>query len=97
MPRLETLWQKYRDDGLRVVAIETTGSREAALEFIEEEGLSYTFAENGEGAGDVRGILGVEGDPTSYLIDRQGKIVAAHYGFKVGDEEKIEQEIRKVL
>ena len=37
------------------------------------------------------------GFPTSYLLDREGRVIFAHYGFKEGAEEKIEEEILKLL
>jgi hypothetical protein len=35
--------------------------------------------------------------PTSYLIDRDGKIVMQHMGFNANDREKLEQKILYLL
>jgi len=98
LPRLETLHKKYKDQGLSVIAIEARRDRKGAVEFISENNLSYIFLENGENEDEVvNKQFGVSGFPTSYLVDADGKIMFAHLGFEEGDEEKIEEEIRRLL
>jgi len=98
LPRLEPLWQKYKDKGLAVVAIEAQRNTEGATTFINENNLTYTFLENGEGDGEVvGGLFGVHSFPTAYLIDRQGRVMFYHLGFDEGDEVKLEQEILQLL
>ena len=45
LPRLEPLWKKYRDRGFSIVAVEATGDRERAVQFIEKNGLTYHLLE----------------------------------------------------
>lgn len=98
LPRLEPLWQKYKDKGLTVVAVEAQRDTEGATTFINENNLTYTFLENGEGEEDVvRSVFGVRSFPSSYLIDRQGRIMFYHLGFDEGDEVKLEKEILQLL
>lgn len=98
LPRLEQLWQKYQDEGLQIVAVEGYRDREGALAFIEENNLTYHMLEDLEDdEQSAVSRLGVGGYPTSYLVDRSGKIIFAHYGFRDGDEVKIEKEIQKLL
>jgi peroxiredoxin len=98
LPRLEPLWQSYKDKGLAVVAVEAQRDTENATTFISENNLTYTFLENGEGEGDVvRGVFGVRSFPTSYIIDREGRIMYYHLGFEEGDEDKLEKELLTLL
>jgi hypothetical protein len=98
LPRLEPLYQKYKDEGLAVVAIEAQRDTEGATTFINEHNLTYACLENGEGDEEVvRTIFGVRSFPTSYLIDRQGRVMFYHLGFEEGDEETLEKQILKLL
>jgi peroxiredoxin len=90
---LETLWRKYRGQGVAVVAVEAVGDRERAVKFIGEKKLSFALLENDESNDVVRDKYGVRSFPTSFMIDREGKIIYCHVGFEPGDEEKLEKEI----
>ena len=93
MPRLEPLWEKYRDKGVSVVAVEARRDRERALKFIGESKLTYHLLENDEENDVVRETFGVRSFPTSFLIDRDGRIMYCHVGFEKGDEATLEREI----
>ena len=54
--------------------------------------------ENGEGDDEVVGNLyKVRAYPSSFLIDRDGKVMYFHLGFDAGDEEHLEEEIQGLL
>ncbi|MEJ2721413.1 MAG: TlpA disulfide reductase family protein, partial [bacterium] len=93
MPRLEPLWKKYRDKGLSIVAVEATRDRDRAVKFIEEHGLTYHLLEAEEEKAVVKKKFGMMWFPTSYLIDRDGRIMICHVGFSPGDETRLEKEI----
>ena len=98
LPRLQPLYEKYRDKGLSIIAIEAMRDREGALKFIEENKLTYAFLENPEGdENSISAQFGVRGYPTSFLIDENGKIMYYHLGFSAGDEKKLEKEILSLL
>ena len=98
LPRLEPLWQQYRDKGFTVVGVERRRDTERARKLIADHKLTYHFLENGvEEAEIVRRVFGVRTFPTSYLLDRQGRVVFVHVGFDAGDEEQLAVEIRRLL
>jgi hypothetical protein len=95
---LEQIYREYRDQGLQVIAIDEERDTEGAQGFIEAEGLTYLFLENGRGDEEiVRRVFGVRSFPTSFLVGPDGKIMYAHLGFQKGDEEHIEDRIRELL
>ena len=98
LPRLQPLWEKYRDKGLSVVAIEAFRDRERATTFIEENKLTYHLLENLEGEGEVvASVFKVRGFPSTFVIDSDGKVMYFHYGFSAGDEVKVEEEILRLM
>ncbi len=98
LPRLQPLYEKYKDQGFEVIAVESKRDTERATKFIEEKGLGYTLVENGEEDNEVvASIFKVRSFPTSFVIDREGKVMFYHLGFEPGDEEHIEEEILKLL
>jgi len=98
LPRLQPLYEKYRDQGFEVIAIETKGQTDLAAKFIEENGLTYTMLENGDGEAEVASTtFNVIYHPSSFLIDRDGKVMYYHLGFEAGDEEHLEEEIKTLL
>jgi glutathione peroxidase-family protein len=98
LPRLESVWRKYKDRGFTIVAVERKRDTERATRLIADDKLTYSFLEDGEGDAEVvRKVFGVRWFPTSYLIDRDGRVVYAHTGFEKGDEAKLSAEIEKLL
>lgn len=98
LPRLQPLYEKYKDQGFEIVAVEGKRDFDRAKKFVAENGLTYTFLENGEGDNEVaRNIFKIRGYPSSFLIDRDGKVMFFHLGFEPGDENKLEKEINELL
>jgi len=83
--------------GLSVIAVENNRDREGALKFIEDNSLTYHLLENEEDNDVVQETFKVTSFPTSFLIDREGKILFMHIGFSEGDEVELEKEIVKLL
>jgi peroxiredoxin len=98
LPRLEPLHKTYNDQGLAIVAVERSRDTERAKKFIADNTLTYVFLENGEGDAEVvRRVFGVTTFPTSFLIDREGRVIHVHVGFEAGDEKELESQIRELL
>ncbi len=97
LPRVEELYKKYRDRGFAVVAIEAARDTDRALKVIKEHNLTFDMLETEEDNDVVDDVFAVQGFPTVFMIDRDGKIVYSHLGFEEGDEAKLEREILALL
>ena len=98
LPRLQALYEQYKDQGFEIIAVDGKSDTERAMKFIEEKDLTYTMLENAEGDADVVGnIFKVRAYPSSFLIGRDGKVMFFHLGFEEGDEVHLEEEIQSLL
>jgi len=98
LPRLQPLYEQYKDQGFEIIAVDGKRDTERATKFIEENGLTYTMLENGEESEEIVGsMFKVRSFPSSFLIDREGKVMYFHLGFEAGDEEHLEEEIKALL
>ena len=72
MRAIEPLYQELQAQGLRVLAVNVRQDRETAARFVAGLGISYATLLDEDGA--VARQYGVSGLPTTYFIDRAGKI-----------------------
>jgi peroxiredoxin len=74
MPALERFYQAHRDRGLTVLAVASDRQGEAVVTpFLSQYGLSFTALL--DSTGEVTRMYGVSSLPTTYLLDRQGRLV----------------------
>jgi thiol-disulfide isomerase/thioredoxin len=80
MPDIEKVYQDFKDDGLVVLAVNTTyqDSEPAAAAFAQEFGLSFPIPLDRTGA--VANRYQLRGLPSTYFIDRQGVIQSVVIG-----------------
>lgn len=79
MPGMETLWQKYKEQGLEIVAISVDeGARGRIETFSKMFGINFHILLDPES--EVSDLYEVSGVPTSFLIDRNGKVIARIVG-----------------
>lgn len=72
MRAIETVYQRQREAGLVVLALNVGQSREVAERFARGLGISYEVALDQDAA--VSGQYGVVGLPLTYFVDRQGRV-----------------------
>lgn len=78
MPAMERLYQEYKGKGFAVLAVSVKDSRKDAIAFVKELKLTYAIALDPEG--EVGLLYGAWGLPATYLIDRNGTVLARMWG-----------------
>jgi len=94
-PFMNDLQAKYGADGFEVLAVNLDAKREDADKFLTEVPAQFTLVFDAKGDSAKR--FEVKGMPSSYLIGRDGKVVAAHKGFKEVDRKDLESRIAQAL
>jgi cytochrome c biogenesis protein CcmG/thiol:disulfide interchange protein DsbE len=78
-PELSTLaWEQRQSRGATVVGIVFNDSTAAATEFEKNYGSLYSSVIDTKG--EIANAYGVISPPTTYIIDRRGRIAAAFFG-----------------
>ena len=94
MPWFVDLQKQYAQQGLQVIGVAMDDSGEETIaKFAKQMGVNYPVLVGKEAVGDAYG--GVEFLPTTFIIDRQGKVVERVFGL-VGRSE-FEDNIKKAL
>ena len=81
--------------GLKVMAISVDVVEEDAWDFLSRYPVTYPVAIDTEG--NIPKAYAVNGMPSGYLIDQEGRVRAVHVGFKRGDEDALRSEILQLL
>jgi cytochrome c biogenesis protein CcmG/thiol:disulfide interchange protein DsbE len=83
-PFLEEVWRENRHRGLVVVGLDAKDFRTDARRFAKRFGLTFPLVY--DGPGDSTGPYGVTGFPETFVIDREGRVVAAFAGGVDGED-----------
>jgi len=94
-PWMNELEARYRDSGLTIVAVNVDKRREDALRFLRDVPARFTVVFDAEGR--MPAAFDVKGMPSSYLIDREGRVAAVEEGFHDDRAAALEQRIRALL
>ena len=94
-PFMNDLQAKYKAQGFEIVAVNLDAKRDDADKFLSEVPAQFTVAFDAKGESAKR--FDVRGMPSSYLIGRDGRIVAGHKGFKDEDRREVESRIASAL
>lgn len=94
-PWMNHIQQRYASHGLTVLAINLDDKRENADRFLEKHPAGFPVAFDPQGK--IAEKYDLKGMPSSFLIDRQGRIVVSHVGFRQQDSDQLENEIVKLL
>jgi peroxiredoxin len=86
MCHLQELHQKYADKGLAILGFNCFDDKKIALQFMEENKATFpTILDASDVAVNVsHRQYKCNGVPLNYIIDREGKVVDAWYGYEKG-------------
>ncbi len=87
-PILQQAYQKYRDQGVEILAVETGQSADEVRRFIAGMGLTFTIGLDPDGR--VADLYRIRSEPISFFVDAQGVIQSLYPGqltLKTIDEE----------
>ena len=94
-PWMGEMQKKFGDQGFTVVAINVDKKREDAAKFLAATPGAFTIVY--DPAGSAASAYDVKGMPTSYLVDRSGRIVAVDSGFRDDAKAAWEARIKSAL
>ena len=95
LPALNSLNEAFSDDPVQFLAINVDVVEEDAWDFLARYTVDYPVVIDTEG--DIARLFAVDGMPSGYLLDAEGRVREIHIGFKRGDELKLKESIKKML
>jgi peroxiredoxin len=93
MPRLQRAAERWAGKGATVVGIDTVDSRGAAKDFARKHGVTYAIGY--DDVGEIATRYGVSFTPTTFFVDRRGRIVKRVLGPVPSSE--LDTQIRRAL
>jgi cytochrome c biogenesis protein CcmG/thiol:disulfide interchange protein DsbE len=95
MPSIEQLEQRYQDNGLKILMVNTRESREDVEPYIRHNNFSFSVLLDSEGT--VSQKYSVFGIPAAFLIDKQGKAAFRSMGYHNWNTKKIHEVVDSLI
>jgi peroxiredoxin len=95
MPELEKLQQKYQAMGFKVLGVNVETTPEKAQDYLKKISVSFPILFDTEQT--VSKAYQVEAMPTTYILDRHGKLRYLHKGYVKGVEAEYDAQIKKLI
>jgi cytochrome c biogenesis protein CcmG/thiol:disulfide interchange protein DsbE len=94
-PWMDEMHAAYEKDGLSIIAVSIDHKRDIIEHFVKQREPRFLVVQDNKGF--TYRNYKIPGMPTSYLIDRDGRIVLRHVGFRARDRKDLEKAIRDLL
>lgn len=95
LPWMSEIQRKFSAQGLKVVAINLDTDPAAAQRALKDIDVAYQVLLDPEKK--AVSLFEPPKMPSSFLIDRHGKVRLVHGGFRAGDEAALEEEIARLI
>jgi alkyl hydroperoxide reductase subunit AhpC len=95
MPKIDEIYNNYKDQGLNVISINTDGPRSISKVLPLSQTLNLSYPVLSEINYEVSNELNVSALPTLLLVDQSGEIIWRHEGWSTGNEKEIEAYVKK--
>ena len=94
-PWMNEMQEKYADEGLVIIAVNLDNNAIDAAEFLQEYPASFRIVYDSDKS--LAQQFDVQAMPSSFLIDRDGRVIDVHMGFKVKQQAEYEATIVEAL
>lgn len=95
MPSMEKLYQRLKDKGLEIIAVNLQEDSSSVRQFVDEYGLSFPVLLDTTGR--IGATYGARSIPTTYIVDREGFVFAGTIGTREWDTEDYLRFFEKLL
>jgi thiol-disulfide isomerase/thioredoxin len=87
MPSMNTLYQRFKGQGLEILAVDCAEDKQDVDYFMTRNKLDFSALL--DVSGDVSDIYGIEAIPTTYIIDKEGMIISRVVGSRNWNDPKV--------
>lgn len=95
IPVLNELYSQYKDQGFLVVGVNVDENKDEGKAFAKKMNMKFPVLYDSNRK--LIESVGVSTMPSSFFLDSGGKVISIHNGFRDGDKEKLEKEIKKAI
>ena len=94
-PWWNTMQAEYADEGLVIIGVNLDNDLQEAEKFLEEFSADFKIHYDQDKA--LAKQYGVQVMPSTYILGRDGELVARHFGFKVKQQDEYEAVLVEAL
>jgi thiol-disulfide isomerase/thioredoxin len=91
LPAYDRMRDEIGTEDFEIIAVNVDEDTVDGLEFLEQHPVRYPVLADPDG--EIGIPYGIRSLPRSFLLDREGMIVAEYKKFRAGDEEKIKRQV----
>jgi peroxiredoxin len=95
MPLLETIYKKYNKMGFTLLGVNVEPDSKPAEDWLKATPVSFPILFDTKS--EVSKLYEVSGMPSTIIVDRKGNVRVIHHGYKPGDENEYQDNIRKLV